>query len=83
MTSLAPFQPKLFCDYIIYFSIDLIGKKLSMYLKQPQQEMESGFLAQMNGILLGKKEHAVTSVVGFLNVNQLGISFSPELDPKG
>lgn len=27
MTSLAPFQPKLFCDFIIYFSIDLIGKK--------------------------------------------------------
>lgn len=48
-----------------------------MYLKQPQQEVESGFLALMNGILLGKKEYAVTSVVGFLNVNQLGVSFSP------
>lgn len=47
-----------------------------MYLKQPQQEMESGFPALMNGMLLGKREFAVTSVVGFLNVNQLGASFS-------
>lgn len=83
MTSLGPFQPKLFCDSIIYFSIDLIGKKLSTYLKHPQQEMESGFLALMNGTLLRKEECTVPSAAGSLNVNHLGVSFSLEWDPNG
>lgn len=83
MTSLGPFQPKLFSDSTIYFSIDPIGKKLSTYLKHPEQEMESGFLALMNGTLLGKEECAVPSAVGSLNVNHLGVSFPLKSYPKG